>query len=337
MLVERGLARVHRERERGAREGEIEAGQYKEVRVDLGRVLRSLRGEFREHAPRLALDREIRLLLAVVELDHRFGLDEQRGSGGRSVVHDAGDARARVRAHRQHVAIAAQRDEGILQRARDVAVAEEALDALLRGNPEFARGAASVGERGRCRVGDAAVRIERALDLRGERGVIDECACDCREARREFRAAREEARGLGAGAQRGRDVEQLHACEPAAAREPRQQRVDVARAGGRCYVAGIEDRLRLSRLAELLARAAQIWREKSGAKHVERSVRPWRAQLRAEAQHELRPLEPREGLFGGAKGHGRELDTGLRLRRQSCGGARSEPRPRGYFEAPIRR
>ena len=83
--------------------------------------------------------------MAIVELDHAAGLDEERRARSRSVVDDARHLTLGVRLDRQHEAAVADRVEAIGEVRCDVGVPEAAFDLLLELARELARFAPRAG------------------------------------------------------------------------------------------------------------------------------------------------------------------------------------------------
>ena len=104
----------------------------------------------------------------VVDLDRLERLEEQAGAAGRGAVHDAGNRRAVLGAHHQHVAAVAVGDDLLLQVLRRVAAAQErrrAWSAASRAAGAAARGCCAAPG-WRCR------RPRRRIDLAPDVGDL---------------------------------------------------------------------------------------------------------------------------------------------------------------------
>ena len=101
----------------------------------------------------------------VAELEQLLRLDEQRLPAAARVVHDPGQVRLVLGAHRQHVPVAAHRVVGLAQHRGHVLVEEHRLQARLDGSVQAAGALAQLGEQRARGVEQLARGIEGALQL----------------------------------------------------------------------------------------------------------------------------------------------------------------------------
>ncbi|HEY8492434.1 MAG TPA: hypothetical protein VIN04_01000 [Myxococcota bacterium] len=289
-------ARVPLGGQRAPREREVERGERVQARAQRGRLAAHRVGERAQDARRLARDAELRLLEPVVGVDHRLRLDEQRGAGGRGVVHDAGHVPARVGAHRQHEAVVAHRDEPVGQVRRDRGVGERRVEPALQLAGQAPRLGARLGEDRRHRIAHAPFGVERRADLVGQLLVIPERGAAPGQAGGDLGLAGEEARGGGDRLHHRRDVEQLAGAEVSATLRARQRGGDVGQPGERRRRRR-EHGARLVRLREPLA--GLVGRLGKQRRRVLERAQPARgAHVPAQALHHLRPLQDLERATG---------------------------------------
>jgi hypothetical protein len=184
-----------------------EGGQLVEDPLDLGRL------------------RQLRLAPGIAELDRDERLDEERLAAAGRVVHDPLDAAPGIRAHGNHVAAIAQRDDRVLQGGTDLARVDELLQARAEALVRDARGAAQGAQPRRGRVEELPGGIEAALQggaqrrqrMEAARKVVEEGPAVLGE------DVPEAGRGLEGLGDRG----ELHGVQAAAACRPHDRRPDV--------------------------------------------------------------------------------------------------------------
>ena len=115
LLIHHRTDRIHIERETRPGKDEIERRHVLLIILELGQMLVRLGGEIRENALDLLLLLHLQFPEGIVELYDRRGFDEQRGTGGRLVVHNSGNHTLVLSPHRQTVAVIPCRDESVLQ------------------------------------------------------------------------------------------------------------------------------------------------------------------------------------------------------------------------------
>ena len=132
----------------------------------------------------LGLLLELRLVAAVVELDHREGLDEVRPAAARLIVQQARHLAMEFRLHREHVAVVAQGHELLGEPGGEALeqLFDPALDVRIEA-PDFAADRAQLR---RGVVADLAVRAEGLPEQRDQRVEIRQRSPDLREARKRF-------------------------------------------------------------------------------------------------------------------------------------------------------
>ena len=126
----------------------------------------------------------------VVDLDGAERLEKQAGAAGRAAVDDAGNRRAVLGAHDQHVAAVAIGDDLLLQVLRGVLAAQVRLERAAQPRPLLAQPIANALQLRARVVDDLAGRVDLAAD-------VGDLALERRRRRRQSRAGSETCRGRG--------------------------------------------------------------------------------------------------------------------------------------------
>ena len=125
------LRRLHALREPRFRKGKIDLRQYVGIRRQRRAFLLHLERQALEDARDFALLGQRQLLHVVAGLDDGHRLDEERRARRGLVVHDAGEKAAVLGLDRQHVALVADRHDGILEMLLMLRRVEDRADAVL--------------------------------------------------------------------------------------------------------------------------------------------------------------------------------------------------------------
>ena len=214
-LGELRRAGIQLEAEFCPREDAVEPHERGEVGVDILAVRGTLGGKLRENALDLRFFLRFQLADLVVCLDRRHRLDEERGAGGRNIVHEPRNAALAFGLDRNNVAIRARRDDRVLQKLRHGRRGDDLLQAVAHASRRRAHFAADVRKLTARAVGDLILAGDGVYDLVLQKAVRLEHFEKMVDARLLLGAHAVGAHGASA-LQHTRDLEKLARIEHAA-------------------------------------------------------------------------------------------------------------------------
>ncbi len=206
----------------GGGAGEVELDEGLEGFRQLGVVGQNPR-ELEEDAVDLGLLLQAQAGELVVERHHAGGLEEDRHPGVRLVEHDARDLVLGAGLHRDHVAVAPDGDEPVLDGA-GVAV-HEAVEPVLDALAQRVERGADLAQARAGRVAHVAGLVERLPDPAAEEGVLADAGRDGLEPLPDLQQLVLE---LGGGLEAVRDAQQVEALQPPPLPGHGQRRAQVA-------------------------------------------------------------------------------------------------------------
>ena len=163
--VQLGGNGVHLPAEQPLGKGEVQLGQQLHILLELLGIGGHLGGEGRQDALDLLLFLGLPLLELVAHLHHHHGLHKHRGAAGGLVMHQAGNTGAVLRLHRQHIAVVAHGDNGVLQILLVGGGADHGVEALLHPFGGAAQVAADIGQLHGGPVGDLVLGDNGGCDV----------------------------------------------------------------------------------------------------------------------------------------------------------------------------
>ncbi len=241
--------------------------------------------------------------MAIVQLDHALGFDEEGRARTRRVVHDPTDLTLGVGLDRQHEAIVADRVVGVREMRGDRGVLQALLDATLEIAAQPVHVPPRFGEgRGRG-VQDLAVGVERARDLGFYVLRLRDLHREVAERGRLVATPIEEPpRGVHR-LERAAHVDQLRPFEHAPLLGTPERGAQVDRAGDRGHRVDVEQRARLRGFGVARADAARgRFEERVRRRFREHESADRRAATHAQAIGDSRPFEALERRFGDLEG-----------------------------------
>ncbi len=148
-------------RQLGLRRKQIQDGEHFDVRLDLRRVCADPRRERLQNALNLALLLDLQRAHAIVALECRQRLDEERLAARARIVHDAGHHAGELRFDRNDEASVPNRNDAILNRFGILRAVEDRGDAVTRFALRRNEAPPDSPERGRGAIQNDAAFVDR--------------------------------------------------------------------------------------------------------------------------------------------------------------------------------